>query len=397
LHATRGRFVLRILDAKTRDPLLACNVYANQNGFSAISDADLLGAPDRNGYVVSNEQMDKLAFIKIVQGSNGGIQFPLVITSELFDYTVPLPRDQAAAMKSDFQSRWKSLGSDLTFLSSFNKIGVAEINKLAQDKRYEEALDRATHLAASLKQMIKDSRKLRDDLRRQAEALKLDPKKRTEDLDRLDQRLSSMDAYGEDMDEMAKSLSIVIKENSQKARAAAAAKLGKAAEDAGNFDQAIANYEQSLQEIANPKLLKKLSQLKDAWKIKSPAHKNAREFVFDIWAIQNISDLDTVAKTVAKAKAVIVTLTKVNDYLTADKFKNATAGFVDELADIVSQLQDAERPEDRSEIDRIKTTIEDLAELAKQADKIQHPESEQADSENTSPSDSADDTNKRDP
>jgi tetratricopeptide (TPR) repeat protein len=153
--------------------------------------------------------------------------------------------------------------------------------------------------------------------------------------------------------------------------------LGRSVEQTGDYEQAIANYEQALEESPDqPKLRKRLAEMKDVWKIKSAEHSKARQFVYDTWANQDISHLDDL---IPRAREAIDTLITVNDYLTAGKFKLLTLRFVDDLAELASQLQDADEAAERDEVDRAKRTIEGLSELAKRLDKTRPPEANEPD------------------
>ncbi|HEY1598381.1 MAG TPA: hypothetical protein VGG64_02175 [Pirellulales bacterium] len=374
ISPVRGDFTLRIQDERTRDPLSNCIVYANDRGFSEITDADLLGAPDRNGYVVSKKPLNRLAFIKITQGHSDEFLLPLVITSESIEATVRIPRDRAAGMKAEFERRIHSLIRDLFFLRSFHTLGVDEINALKQDKRYEEALKRAEQLADDLHQLASPAQLLTLRLRKEAESLKIDVAKRfagiSASLDQIENDLRTVEA-------MKSSLSEVIKVNDQRARAKVAVDIGKAKEQSGDFDEAITNYEQSLQELPDqPKVLQRVERLKEAWKIKSPEQQKARKFVYEVWVDEDISRVEDV---LPQAKAAIEALIKVNDYLTAQKFILTNSAKIEELVSIASQLEDSEQPEDRAELEKISRSIEQLGELSKQLQQIQSPDAQDGD------------------
>ena len=372
ISAVRGRFVLRVIDQGTGEPFSACSVYANDRGFSSLGNADLVGLADRDGYVVSKEPMDRLAFVKISQGTGADFQFPLVIRSEHFEKTVSIPRNRAAGMKSDFKRHMRSLSDDLAFERSSREMGIGEINELKIDKRYEEALDHAERLAAALNDMAQTSRTQNAKLKKQAASLSLNAKQ----FENIDKSLANMEGWVRELDGHAANLKAIIKENNQRARAKASIELGQTAEQTGDYEQAIANYEQAVEEHTDqPKLLEKLVKMREVWKIKSPEHKKARQFVYDTWANQDISRLDDL---IPKAIEAIDTLIKVNDYLTAGKFKLVTLTFVDDLAGLASQLQDAEQVEERAEVDRAKQTIERLSELAKRLDGFRPPDANSA-------------------
>ena len=388
LLTTRGRFTLRILDEQSRDPLSSCVVYANDRGFSEITDADLLGTPDRNGYVASKGPLDRLAFIKITQGRSSEALLPLVITSSSLERTILIPRDRAAGLKAEFERRMQALIRDVGFVRSFHNLGVDEINDLTQEKRYEEARDRAEHLSKTLQDMTSPMRQLNSQLRTEADSLRINAAKRFVG---IGESLQKIDADIRTVGELSANLAKIIKVNDQRGRATVAIDLGKAKEQSCDFDEAIANYEQALQEVPDqPKLAHRLEQLKHIWKIKSPEHQQARKFVYEDWANLDPSRLDDF---LPRAESAIETLVKVNDYLTARKFNLANEGLLDDMAAAASQLQDSEQPDDRAEVDRIRQGIEQIAELSNRLGQIQQPESAADDSPTALPSSDAGSTN----
>lgn len=379
IPAVRGTFSLRVLDQSTGEPLSACTVYANNRGFSSLGNADLVGLADRDGYVVSKDPIDRLAFVKISQGTGADFQFPLVIRSASFDTTVRIPRDRAAGVKSEFRRQIRSLNADLSFERSVRDLGFGEINELKRDKRYEDALAHSVQLAGTLKDMSQKSRAQTAKLKSQADSLKLNDKQ----FENIDKSLADMESWVQELEGHAANLKAIIKENSQRSRAKASIELGRTAEETGDYEQAIANYEQAVEELTDqPKLREKLAIIKNVWKIKSPEHQKARQFVYEIWSIQDISRLDDLIPQAIEASD---TLINVNDYLTGRKFKLVILRFVDDLAGLASQLQDAE---DRAEVERARETIERLSDLAKRLDGLRPPEVDAEPAQETDPTNS---------
>ncbi len=305
---------------------------------------------------------------------------PLVIDSASVEKTLLIPRDRGAAEKAEFARRMHSLVRDLGFLQSFHALGVDEINNLTQEKRYEEAFARAKQLSRDLQAMFGPAQLLSKQLQQEAEKLKLDASKRFAG---ISESFGKMEANVATVETLEANLTKVIEANNQRARADVAIDLGKASEQSGDFEEAIANYQQALAELPDQKAVaQRLEQLKEAWRIKSPAHQKARKFVYETWTSLDISRLDGV---MPEAKDAIETMVAVNDYLAAQKFLVTIDSFVEEYDGVAAQLIDSENPDDVADMTEIKHHMEQLAELSKLLEQIKQPEPVEAEASSPSP------------
>ncbi|MEO8165955.1 MAG: hypothetical protein ABI619_11230 [Betaproteobacteria bacterium] len=175
------------------------------------------------------------------------------------------------------------------------------------------------------------------------------------------------DQYKELSEQQARIESTIEKRDAQ-SRADVLVGFGKQAEQKGDFDEAITRYELALGEQPdNPVLKAKLDELKEQWRIKSPAHEAARKFVYEDWTNAEITDF---AALLPDAERALAALRLVDDSLTALKLQNVTIEHSGMLNDLISRLSERTSEDDRKELekydalnDKLLTFLDSVAEL----------------------------------
>jgi hypothetical protein len=363
LHTQAGRFRLQVLDQATGAPLQNCSVYAGSRGFDAITDADRLADPDAHGYVVSGRPFERLAYIRISQGAGGGggVQLPLPITSDWCELTCRVAVDAAASEKSDLQRETGYLVEDLKALETGISDRVQQVNKLNADKRYEDALRAARE---ALDYGEKFSQSLPKSVRSLEDRWKLLKASPGPALAWLEKETQELQRQREGLQKLADNLDRTIRYNDAQSRANVLIELGRQYERDGDIDQAIDKYVLAIGEQADqPELAKHLEHLKAAWKIKGAEHRDARDFVYSVWAKAEVADLQA---DLPKAEQAFAVLKQAGDYLSARKLMKTNQRLVADADRLVQQLAGRNEEADRQEHEKYVGLLERLAKLQQQ-------------------------------
>jgi tetratricopeptide (TPR) repeat protein len=357
LATQRGRFTLHVVDEQSGGPVPGCLVYAGSNSFQALGDADRLEMPDRSGRVTTSRSFDHVAYIKIVQGSSSSVQIPLPITSDCCELTCKIRVDAAAGARSDFDRQLSFLVQDLQALTAALDSDVGQVNGLHQNKRYEEALKQVERTLNFVRPFERAAEETGQKLVQQAAPLKL---ANTQRLQWVQSQLREIALRVKDLEGLSEALRKTIASDDAKNRAGVLLRLAGQAEQEGQIDAAIEKYTAAIAEWPDqPKLLARLERLKSIWKIKSPAHAAARDFVYQIWADTDVSQLD---RALPQARKSLDELEKVHDYLTAVKLLKINGTFLAELQDRVDQLTN-DPTADRAALEKVSKILGDFAAL----------------------------------
>lgn len=360
LHTARGQIRLKLVNAETGGAVLGCQVLAGDRGFKALGDADRLPAADRDGYVISPKTLANVAYVRIEQGG-GKIEFPMPLTGDWNEQVCKVSVDRQARQKSDLARQLAYLQQDVRALQSAVSEDNRRINGLNAEKRYEEAL-RASEAAV---EFVKRFRKefvagLGDAERRGA----LFPSAAAA-LARLNEQSRDLAKKQEQLETVADNLRKAIAKNDAQNRANVLIELGRQALLQGDGEEVITKYEQALAEQPDqPALAKELATLKEVWRIKSPRHQEARDFVLKLWPDCELTDLE---RRLPEAEQTLAALRAVGDYLTLGRFYEATGDHAEDLADLIEQL--AERGEEADRVEQAKYTAL-LQEIQKLYDQI---------------------------
>lgn len=358
LHTQAGRFRLHVVDQATGAPLQNCSVYAGSRGFDAITAADRLADPDARGYVVSGRPFERLAYIRISQGAGGGVQLPLPITSDWCELTCRVAVDAAASEKSDLQRETGYLVEDLKALETGLSDRVRQVNKLNADKRYEDAL-RAAREALDYGEEFSQS--LPKSVRSLEERWKLLKASPGPALAWLAKETQELERQRDGLQKLAENLDRTIRYNDAQSRANVLIELGRQYEHDGDIDQAIEKYELAIGEQPDqPDLAQHLKGLKAAWKIKGAEHRQARDFVYSVWAKAEVANLQA---DLPKAEQAFAALKQAGDYLAARKMLKVNERLVADTDRLVQQLAGRNEEADRQEHEKYVGLLERLAKL----------------------------------
>jgi tetratricopeptide (TPR) repeat protein len=307
LNTQRGQLRLKLVDAATGDAALGCFVSANDRGFEELGPGDELGKPDPAGQIISRNY-DHLAFVQITQGGAPPLRIPAPITESLCEQVVKLTVDPDAGAKSDFDRELRFLVQDVRTLKAVQDSGVEESNELSGAKRYEdavrrvqEAIDAVTPLAGAAESSLNRLATEADKIAQSDKPL----------LKWVTGQVKEVRDRQAELEKLVASLNNAIAQRNAQANADRLKEQARQAEQEVDIDEAITRYELALAEQPDQPLLRKyLDDLKEAWRIKNPAHEQARKLVNERWANAEVTELE---QLLPQVKAALDTLKKEQD------------------------------------------------------------------------------------
>ncbi len=334
LNTQPGRIRLQLVDAATELPVMKCVVSANDQGFDEFQDGDILDSPNRDGVVVSREEYGHLAFVRVSQGGGAALQLPVPITGAVCEQVVKLTVDKAAGAKSDFERNLRFLVQDVQTLAAVQADGVREANDLNSAKRYEDAIRRVEAAVNSVRPLRTAAQSNYLELTNQAPQLGQADKPL---LKWVGEQLKEIRDREADLGRMVQALNDAIDLRTAQGNANRLIEQAIQAERDANIEEAITRYELALSEQPQqPELRKKLEQLKEAWRIKNPAHGQARRFVYEIWAKAEVTEVE---QLLLEAAGVLQTLKSVQDHLTMQRLLAVNGEHLSALVATVEQAE----------------------------------------------------------
>jgi hypothetical protein len=292
LATTTAPVRLRLIDDKDFRPLDGWEVHIR----SAPGQKAVQRATNREGLAISNEPFAHLAFVEVIKGGDIRAQFPV----ELVDERTVVCRLRTG-VKAESQEALE-LRKDLWVRRIYDELRVvadrtAELNGLMR-KSLDHALTSAQDGLKSLGEELGGLDLERIDIQRQASAQEL---KAALDLREGEQRLDDLRARHKEMERFVSKLATAIKEQTLATNVIQVLGRARLSEEAADFDQAIALYEEALKLKAEPpRIAAHLDRLKRTWEARSPAHIKARDFIYKTWP--QLGRLELSALTVTKVK-----------------------------------------------------------------------------------------------
>ena len=279
LTTTRGPLRVRLLDERTGKPLNGARVHVSAAGY-APDDAGKDRTTGVDGLVVTPEQFDDVAFVRVSTGGKLRARFPVEIVD---DRTVVARIDARGGGGAD-ESRqrrdhWvRRADESLDLVNS----RITDLNE-ALKRSPEAALAAARQAIKGIKEDVNSLNAERAELVKEAgQAGGLD----LSEGDRTIQQLSEQVAK---LTQFAVRQEALIKEAASPERRALEGTLERARllEVQADYAQAIRLYDEVVAKSKDPvpKVVKHLSALKKAWQIpdSDEAHGRARDFIYNTW------------------------------------------------------------------------------------------------------------------
>lgn len=357
LPTRSGRLRLRLLDLKGKTPVQAATVYAGDEGFAKLGDADLLGTPDPRGYVSAARTFNQVAYVRIAQGAGSAIDVPVPITAEECELVCKVPIDRAAGEKSDVDRRIGYLVDDVRALQSLVSEQVHQINELNGGKRYEDALRAAREALQTMQKHLAALRRGCDAIsQRIGQSSAADPR-----LAWLTEQLNDIERQQASLETLAGNLDSTIQKNDAQSRANVLIELGNQALGQGNVDEAIDKYTLALGEQPDqPRLTARLDALKKKWAVHGAEHEASRRFVYQTWPATELAQIDGRLPEAEKAEDEFE---KVGDSYSPIKLLKTNEQLLADLDRLIHELSERDGEEDRKEHETYVAVLERLAKL----------------------------------
>jgi hypothetical protein len=346
---------LKLVDAATGDAALGCFVSANDRGFDALGPGDELGKPDPAGHIIS-KSYDHLAFVQITQGGDAPLRIPAPITEPLCEHVVKLTVDPDAGAKSDFDRELRFLVQDVRTLKAVQDSGVEESNELSTAKRYEDAVRRVQVAIDAVTPLASAAESSLNRLATEADKIAQSDKPLLKWV--TGQVKEVRDRQGE-LEKLVTSLDNAIAQRNAQANADRLKEQARQAEQEVDIDEAIARYELALAEQPDQPLLRKyLEDLKEAWRIKNPAHEQARKLINERWAAAEVSDLE---QLLPEVKVALETLKKEQDRYGMLRLMKVNDQHLAAVVDVVQQADARGGEADLEESKKYAAFVDEIA------------------------------------
>jgi hypothetical protein len=354
---------LRLVTADLQEmPVAALGVSISQQGFDAKPDEQLSSGPD--GWVRSRLGYKNVAFVKVVSGSVELARAPVEIVS---DRPIKIPIDTNAEraklaplyMQRD---RWTQHVFDVVL------VAAAVINSLNAEQSNEKAKEKTE---AALKLLHSDTANLTEERETLARQANEQAKGRAFSLAEGDRGMERLKQVQAELEEHLGQLNgAIIKEKDPKRQAwnEMANKAGILVREA-EYQQAIDLYEQILAQGGDDPSVepvrKLLEPIKKAWEIKSPEHRQARAFIYEVWPKE--ATAAEMKNNMPKARAAFETCRNAGDVLTPQKLARVNNAHGLKLRKELDSLTNRDRnDDDRRAAETIAAVTKDLEDMNKE-------------------------------
>lgn len=356
LATQTGRIQLQLIDEKSGAPLANCTVYANDRGFDAFSDEDILARPDRSGLVISHRDYNHVAYVRVSQGNWNRRQLPIPLIDTVTTHVIRLAGDPQSFAKSDLERRLRFLGQDLAFVRRQQDDVVRETNQMNEERRYEDLLQRWNEYQSLVQSRLAGLQADLGKLLQEARGLKME----------VDGPLAEIEKGAKFLEERHLQLGRLrtategeMKVRDANARATRHIEVASAAKLVGDYDEVIAQLELALTHQPDlPKVQQELGQLKAKWAIRDDSHRLAREFVLKTWQMADNSQLEAL---IDQAEKHLATCQRVGDWMTGHRFLRLAESHRESVSGLIDDLAARGTPEDEAERAKFLKVVERIA------------------------------------
>jgi hypothetical protein len=332
---------LRLVDEKTGQPLDAVALQVRRTDFQDTTKPDILVT--RAGLAVSKEPYNKVAFVRVMVGNVQKAQIPVLLLDErpVVCALGPIADEQAErrAMLTDRRDRW--VKNILGGLEAAN-VRVKHLNEmkdppevlLAEARKKYQAL---TVELATLGELYKELRGADAKL----------------DLSEGETLLAALRRRGDDLQRYIDGLDQALQEaNSEKTKALKALyQRALLLEKEADCQEALNIYDKILAESPKEaKVREDRDRLAKAWQLRGPEHKEARDFVYEVWPKL---DLKGVQDNLEKARRFMQVCKKAGDKYTPLKLLRSSPAHATELKRRLEQVLRLDSEDARAERKRL--------------------------------------------
>jgi hypothetical protein len=332
---------LRLVDKKTGQPMDAVVLHVRQSDFQDESKPEVLIT--RNGLAVSKYPYQKAAFVRVMVGNVQKAQIPVLLLDEqpVVCALDPIADEQAErrAMLTDRRDRW--VKNILGGLDAAN-VRVKHLNEMKDPpdvllaearKKYQALTVDLANLGALYKELRGADAKL--------------------DLSEGETLLAALRRRGDDLQRYIDGLDQALQEaNSEKTKALKALyQRALLLEKEADCQEALNIYDKILEQSPKEtKVREDRDRLAKAWQLRGPEHKEARDFVYEVWPKL---DLKGVQDNLDKARRFMQVCKKAGDKYTPLKLLRVSPAHATELKRRLEQVLRLDSEDARAERKRL--------------------------------------------
>jgi len=355
LNTREGRLRLHLVDAHTGAPAINCAIRVNHESFDRNDTDRDFGEIDREGYALSRDTLKHIAFVKIALGGGAMMKLPIPITQDVSTVVCKVPVDKAAGEKDKWLRRVRMLVEDVQTMHAMLDVRFREINRLRSEKRYEPALANARMALDAVRPFRETAEENLADLKQQVDQLAI---RSGEALDWATEQAARIRERETTLSQVIEGLDGAISRRNERNQYIACLQSARDAERVCDFESAIALYEEALGiQADHPETRQHVDRLKYSWRIKSPEHEAAREFVYREWSPADLTEL---AAKFPEAETAFGVLRSFGDQLTVRKLMKATLDHIIELGTLIDRVGGYATDSDRAEIEKYAALTEQL-------------------------------------
>jgi tetratricopeptide (TPR) repeat protein len=359
LHTVRAPLRLRLVAKDSPGtPLSGRTIQVRSQGFEGAAETR---TTDNDGLIRTSQSYDNAAFVQILDSSEMLAQLPVQLIDDRPITVAVEPRrggDQRAKLDTD-RRQWQRKVYDTVEIATAI---VRDFNDLMGLQAHDKAMAKLQEGVKILDTDLIDLKAKRASLGKEAASLNV-----ALDLSQEEESLRDLETRGAQMKDRIANLQKTLQEESdpQRRKWAEMAEQARSLQEAYEFDKAIALYEKILAEGSEDKSVRaQLEQLKTAWAIKSPEHRQARAFIYqELPRVQNAADMKAKFK---QAQDAFEVCRQVDDRLTPRMLLKVIGNITGKLAKELESLR-VDTQDDRTTAETIKSVSDDLRRLSEEA------------------------------
>jgi hypothetical protein len=355
LGTTEGPLRVRVTsdDKLLPVPLNGRQVLFRDEGFAA--DIVERRSTNADGLVQPDHRFRRIAFVQIFDGSTALTQVPVPILDER-TVSIPVSAHIEGEQRSQLmveRDRWKSRVYEALDIAANL---VKDLNSLVEQSR-DAALTRARSGLKTIQAEAAGLAEERAALQKKAEGAPID-------LAEGDQRLEELQSRRQELEKYIAALGDIVGKEKDPTRIKwrELAAKGRLLESQAEYGEAIDAYERVFAAGGDDSALKEhLEALREAWKVRDGAHREARDFIYNRWSkLTRSSDLRA---SMRRARAAFETCRSAGDTLTPNKLMRINLAHSSRLEKEIESLRPQEFEDDRKTAETILSVADDLKNL----------------------------------
>jgi hypothetical protein len=341
LGTTKAPLRLRLMlkDARPPRPLNAYPIHVHRQSFESQEKPLIQGSSHSDGYTSLLGEFENVAFVVIFK--------PPQLAKDVVLARVPVPilddrpvtiavniQQENATPLLLAQSHWMEQINDVFLTNKGRFATLSEDTKKAEPAALlEKALRFLQDLRTDLDNLTKGREELLE-MQKETPDIKLDLKEGDQGMKRLEQDRDELDRFVQGQREVIEQANDPKRQDFLKL-----VEQARVLEADNNYEQAIKLYEEAQEGLSDANLAKKIEKLKGAWKVKSPEHEKARQFIYKEWpASFDVNQLRDLKERIGRARQLFEVCRQAKDPLTVKKLLATAIGHQDKLQKILKEL-----------------------------------------------------------